>query len=101
MSTPRILIIAVTAITAVSAVLADLVIPDPAAQHAFNPAWPPQAKFHDAQYMVMAVLLGLTGLALALRRSRNPLLYAATVYVSGHRREGGRCRLGVRTRLDA
>ncbi|MEU8108658.1 hypothetical protein AB0C18_33630 [Nonomuraea muscovyensis] len=42
MSTPRILITAVTAITAVSAVLADLVIPDPAAQHAFNPACHPR-----------------------------------------------------------
>ncbi|WP_431917968.1 DUF6640 family protein [Nonomuraea jabiensis] len=79
MSLPRILIIAVAVITMVSAVLADLVIPDLAAQHAFNPAWPPHAKFHDAQYMVMTVLLGLTGLALALRRSRNTLLHAATV----------------------
>jgi hypothetical protein len=70
MPLPRILILAVAAITMVSAVLADLVIPDLAAQHAFNPGWPPHAKFHDAQYMVMTVLLGLTGLALALRPVR-------------------------------
>nr|WP_232328383.1 DUF6640 family protein [Kibdelosporangium sp. MJ126-NF4] len=57
-------------ITTVTAVLADLVVPDLAAQHAFNPAWPPHAKFHDAQYMVMTVLLGLIGLSLALRRAR-------------------------------
>ncbi|MER7210448.1 DUF6640 family protein [Streptosporangium sp. NPDC000239] len=76
---PRILIIAVAAITTVGAVLADLVIPDLAAQHAFNPAWPPHAKFHDAQYMVMTVLLGLTGLALALRPGRNTLLHAAAI----------------------
>ncbi|MEU8319645.1 DUF6640 family protein [Nonomuraea sp. NPDC048881] len=79
MPLPRILITAVAAITTVSAVLADLVIPDLAAQHAFNPAWPPHAKFHDAQYMVMTVLLGLTGLAFALRPARNTLLHAAAV----------------------
>lgn len=79
MLVPRILIIAVAAITTVGAVLADLVIPGLAAQHAFNPAWPPHAKFHDAQYMVMTVLLGLTGLALALRPSRATLLQAAAI----------------------
>ncbi|MFD0884996.1 DUF6640 family protein [Streptosporangium algeriense] len=79
MSLPRILITAVATITTVSAVLADLVVPGLAAQHAFNPAWPPHAKFHDAQYMVMTVLLGLTGLALALRSGRNALLHAAAV----------------------
>ncbi|SOD61171.1 hypothetical protein SAMN06297387_10310 [Streptomyces zhaozhouensis] len=78
----RVLIIVVGVITTVSAVLADLVIPDLAAQHAFNPAWPPHAKFHDAQYMVMTVLLGLTGLALTLRRTgdtRGGLLCATAV----------------------
>ncbi|MEV4291257.1 DUF6640 family protein [Nonomuraea bangladeshensis] len=79
MPLPRILIIAVAAITTVSAVLADAVIPDLAAQHAFNPAWPPHAKFHDAQYMVMTVLLGLTGLALALRPTRNTMSLAAVI----------------------
>ncbi|MFG3440091.1 DUF6640 family protein [Nonomuraea sp. NPDC047897] len=82
MSLPRTLITMVGGITTTSAVLADLVIPDLAAQHAFNPAWPPHAKFHDAQYMVMTVLLGLIGLALARRRGGNErgrLLCAAAV----------------------
>ncbi|MFD9941050.1 DUF6640 family protein [Nonomuraea sp. NPDC059023] len=79
MPLPRILIVLVAVITTVGAVLADLVIPDLAAQHAFNPAWPPHAKFHDAQYMVMTVLLGIIGLALALRRGRNSLLHAAAI----------------------
>jgi hypothetical protein len=70
MTLPRILITAVAVNTTVGAVLADLVIPDLAAQHAFNPAWPPHAKFHDAQYMVMTVLLGLTGLVLVARPDR-------------------------------
>lgn len=72
MPLPRIVIAAVAVITMVSAVLADLVIPDLAAQHAFNPNWPPHAKFHDAQYMVMTVLLGVIGLTLALRPGRDP-----------------------------
>lgn len=79
MRLPRILIIAVAVITMVGAVLADLVIPELAAQHAFNPAWPPHAKFHDAQYMVMTVLLGLIGLVLALRPGRDTLVPAAAV----------------------
>ncbi|MGA6161332.1 DUF6640 family protein [Amycolatopsis magusensis] len=69
MLVPRIVIAVVGVITAVGAVLADLVIPGLAAQHAFNPAWPPHAKFHDAQYMVMTVLLGASGLILIARRA--------------------------------
>ncbi|MDI5982254.1 DUF6640 family protein [Amycolatopsis magusensis] len=79
---PRIVIAAVGVITAVGAVLADLVIPDLAAQHAFNPAWPPHAKFHDAQYMVMTVLLGALSLILIARRTpnmRGRLLCAAAI----------------------
>ncbi|MEU3628597.1 hypothetical protein BS329_40840 [Amycolatopsis coloradensis] len=82
MALPRTVLIVVGVITTISAVLADLVVPDLAAQHAFNPGWPPHAKFHDAQYMVMTVLLGLLGLTLALRRSgksRGGLLCATGV----------------------
>ncbi|WP_063061457.1 DUF6640 family protein [Nocardia sienata] len=68
---PRLVVAAVAVITMVSAVLADLVVPDLAAQHAFNPNWPPHAKFHDAQYMVMTVLLGIIGLTLTLRPGRD------------------------------
>ncbi|MGA6208875.1 DUF6640 family protein [Nocardia testacea] len=71
MSFPRLVVAVVAVITMVGAVLADLVIPDLAAQHAFNPNWPPHAKFHDAQYMVMTVLLGIIGLTLALRPGRD------------------------------
>jgi hypothetical protein len=81
-SVPRALIALVAVVTAVGAVLADLVVPELAAQHAFNPAWPPHAKFHDAQYMVMTVLLGLIGLVLAVRGGpalRPRLLWAAAV----------------------
>jgi hypothetical protein len=45
-------------------------------QHAFNDAWPPHAKFHDAQYVVMSILLGALGLALV---ARNRVLWAAAL----------------------
>jgi hypothetical protein len=67
MTWPRIVVGAVAVITALGALLADLVVPDLAAQHAFNPAWPPHAKFHDAQYVVMSILLGAIGFALVAR----------------------------------
>ncbi|ASF12574.1 hypothetical protein NBRGN_016_02370 [Nocardia brasiliensis NBRC 14402] len=82
MPLPRIVIAVVAAITMLGAVLADLVIPDLAEQHAFNPNWPPHAKFHDAQYLVMTVLLGLAGLVLTLRPgpdARRATLCAAAV----------------------
>ncbi len=76
MTWPRIVVGAVAVITALGALLADVVVPDLAAQHAFNPAWPPHAKFHDAQYVVMSILLGALGLALV---ARNQLLWAAAL----------------------
>lgn len=82
MTQARVVIALVGVVTTVSAVLADLVVPDLAAQHAFNDSWPPHAKFHDAQYLVMTVLLGVIGLALALRRGPNPrrrLMIAAAI----------------------
>lgn len=35
--------------------------------HMFNPRWPPHAKFHDAQTIVLGTLLGGAGLYLLLR----------------------------------
>jgi len=73
---PRIVVGAVAVVTALGALLADVVVPDLAAQHAFNDAWPPHARFHDAQYVVMSVLLGALGLALV---ARDRLLWAAAL----------------------
>ncbi|MFC4374574.1 DUF6640 family protein [Nocardia halotolerans] len=50
------------------ALLADLIVPATAAQHMLNDAWPPHAKFHDAQYIVMSILLSAVALALLLQR---------------------------------
>jgi hypothetical protein len=65
---PRMLVASVAVVTMLGALLADAVIQDSAAQHIFNPAWPPHAKFHDAQYIVMSILLGALGLVLVAWR---------------------------------
>ncbi len=39
--------------------------------HLFNPDWPPHAKFHDAQSILLGSLSGVSGLYF-LRRSKHP-----------------------------
>ncbi|MFD8098559.1 DUF6640 family protein [Nocardia fluminea] len=67
-SAPRVLAVLVAVVTAFGALLADFVIPAGAAQHLRNDAWPPHAKFHDAQYIVMSIMLGVLALTVLLRR---------------------------------
>ncbi|MFI5718099.1 DUF6640 family protein [Nocardia sp. NPDC051750] len=68
LSAPRLLAVLVALVTAFGALLADFVIPAGAAQHLRNDAWPPHAKFHDAQYIVLSILLGVVALVLLARR---------------------------------
>jgi hypothetical protein len=63
----RIMVAIAAAITLVGAFVADVVGPF-AAQHIFNANWPPHAKFHDAQYIVMSILLGTIALAVLSRK---------------------------------
>jgi hypothetical protein len=42
------------------------------ATHLFNPAWPAHARFHDAQTVVLGLLLGLLGLYYLLRDADDP-----------------------------
>lgn len=68
--------------TAVGALLFDVLLEDTAREHIHNPAWPPHAKFHDAQYIVMSLALGLLSLALIASRrgdARSRLLWAAGI----------------------
>ncbi|MFI7672125.1 DUF6640 family protein [Actinophytocola sp. NPDC049390] len=81
-SLARGLVAAVAVETALGALLFDLILDNTARQHIHNPAWPPHAKFHDAQYIVMSLGLGLLSLALLARRhgdTRSRLLCAAGV----------------------
>lgn len=63
----RILLVLMAAETALGALLFDLVLHDTANQHLFNPTWPPHAKFHDAQYIVMSLALGTIALILVFK----------------------------------
>ncbi|WP_435591689.1 DUF6640 family protein [Nocardia sp. bgisy118] len=68
LSAPRILAVLVALVTVFGALLADFVVPESAGQHLHNDAWPPHAKFHDAQYIVMSILLGAVALTLLVQR---------------------------------
>ncbi len=60
--------------------IADAVIPVTARQHQRNPHWPPHAKFHNGQTMLMGIGLGLLSLFLlfGLRPLTLPLFLVAT-----------------------
>lgn len=62
----RVLTAFVGVITVFGALIADAIGPA-AAQHLFNANWPPHAKFHDAQYIVMSMLIGVIALVLLAR----------------------------------
>jgi hypothetical protein len=81
-SLPRVLVALVAVETTLGALMFDLVLGDTARQHLHNPAWPPHAKFHDAQYIVMSLGLGLLALVLLAGRggdTRSRLLWAVGV----------------------
>jgi hypothetical protein len=64
-------IVTVVAVWNFGGVVADAVIPFTARQHLWNPRWPPHAKFHNCQTMVMGLLLG--GISLWLLFGMGPL----------------------------
>jgi hypothetical protein len=44
--------------------VADAIVPATARQHLFHPHWPPFAKFHNAQTMMMGLVSGTLSLAI-------------------------------------
>ena len=57
-------IIALVAVLNFGGLVADALVPAVARQHLWNPAWPPHAKFHNGQTMLMGLLGGSLSLAI-------------------------------------
>ena len=63
--------VAVVAVYNFGGLLYDAVLPRTARMHLYNPAWPPHAKFHNAQTMLLGVFFGT--LALVILFASHPL----------------------------
>lgn len=57
-------LIAFVAVFNFGGLIADAVVPASARQHLFNPHWPPHAKFHNAQTMLMGIVSGTLSLTI-------------------------------------
>ena len=51
--------------------------------HIYNPLWPPHAKFHNAQTMLLGTLLGLLSLWMLWRRNTDKTFLRLSVIVAG------------------
>ena len=82
LSAGRIILTVVALFTAISPYVFDWNV-----THIYNPAWPPHAKFHNAQTMVLGAMLGLVTLyctwlrnAVSLKQSLNEAVAAVSLY---------------------
>ena len=57
-------IIVLIAVFNFGGLVADALVPVTARQHLWNPRWPPHAKFHNGQTMLMGILGGSISLAI-------------------------------------
>ncbi len=57
-------IVAFVALANYGGLVADAIVPAGARQHLFNPKWPPHAKFHNGQTMLMGIFSGSLSLAI-------------------------------------
>ncbi len=69
----------VAVVTAAGGLLADYFIPWSGRQHIKNPTWPPHAKFHNGQTILMGLILGILAIALLFAQplGTNGLVLAA------------------------
>lgn len=64
-------IVAFVAFVNYGGLVADAIVPAGARQHLFNPKWPPHAKFHNGQTMLMGIFSG--SLSLVILFGAHPL----------------------------
>jgi hypothetical protein len=64
----RWLVAFVAFVTAIGGLMADYFIPSAGAQHIKNPRWPPHAKFHNAQGILMGFALGVLTIVLLFQQ---------------------------------
>ena len=79
-------LIAFVALFNFGGLIADAVVPASARQHLFNPHWPPHAKFHNAQTMLMGIVSGSLSLVI-LFGTRNltlPVFLLAAVIAANY-----------------
>jgi hypothetical protein len=77
-------LVAFVAIYCYGGVLADAVIPGTSRMHLWNTKWPPHAKFHNAQTMLIGVFTGTLSLILlfSVRPLTMPWFLTATAVAS-------------------
>src|ERR1700744_3089585 len=75
----HLIIIFVAAVTALGGLMADWFIDFGAGQHLKNPAWPPHAKLHNAQGILMGFGQGVLAIALLFS---GPLSLPTTVFAA-------------------
>ena len=66
-------LIAIVALFNFGGFVADAIVPATAKQHLRNPHWPPHAKFHNGQTMLMGIIGGI--LSLVILFGARPLTY--------------------------
>lgn len=57
-------LVAIVAVFNFGGLVADALVPETARQHLWNPLWPPHAKFHNGQTMLMGIFGGSVSLTI-------------------------------------
>ena len=72
-------LVAFVAVYSFGGLIADGIVPATARQHLRNPAWPPHAKFHNGQTMLLGIINGAIALVVlfAFRPLTLPLFLVA------------------------
>ena len=79
-------LVALVAVFNFGGFVADALVPGTAKQHLWNPHWPPHAKFHNGQTMLMGIFGGLLSLAILFgtRPLTVPLLLLAAAVAASY-----------------